>query len=65
MKKSELIKLLVLDLRDSNGMRYEDQARFILARIESVGMLPPAHFGKLPKIEGNDVDLSWEDETND
>lgn len=34
----------------------------LLSRMERLGMLPPPHFGNLPKIEGNDVHLSWESE---
>lgn len=46
MKKSELIKLLVMDIADSTGMEPYMQARFILSRCLSVGMLPPGYTNK-------------------
>lgn len=40
MKKSELLALLKQDIEDADG-DLDLQARMVLARCESVGMLPP------------------------
>ena len=58
MKKSEMLQLIVRDLIDS-GPDINFQARMVLSRIQSCGMLPPSNnyideFGDL--VETNEWD---------
>ena len=56
MKKSELLKLLELDIEDTKNSGVEFQARMVLARCISVGMLPPDN------VTSNEPTNIWDDE---
>lgn len=64
MKKSELLKLLELDIEDTKNSGIEFQARMVLARCISVGMLPPNdwHHGVPLTHEAMINQHTWEDE---
>jgi hypothetical protein len=71
MKRSEMVKKLtefgvsndLFDLRDQYSNLIANQ---ILTFLLNQGMLPPPTFMKgMPKIEGNDCELIWDDENDD
>lgn len=63
MKRSKMIELMI-KLYDSTPERASSYHKMdmLLSRLERFGMSPPPHFGNLPEIEGNNVNISWEEE---
>jgi hypothetical protein len=70
MKRSEMLKHIEIVLMSRNTGHYSynehEHAKRMLDVIENAGMLPPPTFMKgMPKIEGNDCELIWDDENDD
>lgn len=67
MKRSKMIKLIADFLWHKYPYelcKYADcDANDLLDQIEEAGMLPPhTYIERLPKVEGNKVNLTWDEE---
>lgn len=63
MKRSEMVEEMInFYISIPNKASVYHKMDMLLSRMERIGILPPPHFGNLPKIEGNNVNASWEEE---
>ena len=55
MKRSEMVKILMCDISDTEGMTLNDRAEFILSSMLARGLSPDEPFEKDPEYEAKQI----------